>query len=380
MDELLIISPLFPPMEGGLPDHTDRLAHALLPLRPVRVLTSTGADSARPFPVEASITRWQARPQVEQAVARTGTGPVLWQYVPHMYGRGGVNLTLPGILAGLRRSGRHQLLLAHEIRAPLSLWPQRLAYALAHRWMWRGIRPCADAIGISTAGWLESCRAEDPRADAYFLAPSPSNLPVAETSPSHAADWRAARQLDSARLVLGFFGSTGGGKQFDWVLEAWRRVSAWEPGCALVVIGGGRGIRLPAREASRFRALGYLPAPEASRALQAVDLLLLPFLDGVSERRSSFMAALAHGTPLVTRLGPATGEELRASAGIHFRATNDTGGRAEFAEVALQAAQDLETSRIMARRGRRQYREHYDWPQLAARIHQRLSRLESPRP
>ncbi len=71
MDELLIISPLFPPMEGGLPDHTDRLAHALLSHRPVRVLTSPGADSARPFPVEASITRWQARHQMQQSPALT---------------------------------------------------------------------------------------------------------------------------------------------------------------------------------------------------------------------------------------------------------------------------------------------------------------------
>ena len=45
---------------------------------------------------------------------------------------------------------------------------------------------------------------------------------------------------------------------------------------------------------------GYTPQPEVSANLLASDICVLPYRDGVSFRRGSFMAALSHGLPIVS--------------------------------------------------------------------------------
>ncbi len=368
---LLVISPLFPPMSGGLPDHTDRLAHALSGCRSVTVLTSTGGDEARSFRVRAVVRRWSDPAAVVQAVeAAAPTGPLLWQYVPHMYGRGGVNLRLPSVAAALRARGRRQLVLVHEMAAPYSWWPHRSFYAWAHRRMWRGWLRHADALGISTGGWLENLQRRNPGDARFFLAPSPSNLPVVTVGGGHREQWRKELGLDEAGPVLGFFGTLGAGKQFEWVLSAWREVRLRQARTALVVIGGQPAADLSLEERGWIRGMGYVEPMEASRALQALDLLLLPFVDGVSERRSTFMAGLAHGVPVLTTLGPATGGLLRR--GGYYRATPLSQG--EFAAAAASLAGDAVAPGELGRAGRVHYEAHFDWPVLARGL---LARLES---
>jgi len=60
------------------------------------------------------------------------------------------------------------------------------------------------------------------------------------------------------------------------------------------------------RLATFIEATGALPATDLSRHLSACDVLIQPYPDGVSSRRSSFMAGLSHGKPIVTTSGPLT--------------------------------------------------------------------------
>jgi glycosyltransferase involved in cell wall biosynthesis len=53
----------------------------------------------------------------------------------------------------------------------------------------------------------------------------------------------------------------------------------------------------------RLQAAGDLSATEVSLALQKVDLLVQPYPDGASTRRTTLMAGLAHGLPIVTNTG-----------------------------------------------------------------------------
>jgi len=53
----------------------------------------------------------------------------------------------------------------------------------------------------------------------------------------------------------------------------------------------------------RIAATGELPAEQIPAHLRACDLLVQPFPDGVSSRRTSVMAGLANGVPVVTNLG-----------------------------------------------------------------------------
>jgi len=55
--------------------------------------------------------------------------------------------------------------------------------------------------------------------------------------------------------------------------------------------------------AGRLHATGGLPPADASRHLQACDVLVQPYPDGVSGRRSSAMAGLGHGVAVATNRG-----------------------------------------------------------------------------
>jgi glycosyltransferase involved in cell wall biosynthesis len=55
--------------------------------------------------------------------------------------------------------------------------------------------------------------------------------------------------------------------------------------------------------ADRVIATGSLPADEVAEHLRACDLVIQPYPDGASSRRTSLMAALANGVPAVTTLG-----------------------------------------------------------------------------
>ena len=61
---------------------------------------------------------------------------------------------------------------------------------------------------------------------------------------------------------------------------------------------------------------GYTPQPEVSANLLASDICVLPYRDGASFRRGSFMAALAHGLPIVSTRPRVDVPELRHGENI----------------------------------------------------------------
>jgi hypothetical protein len=92
-----------------------------------------------------------------------------------------------------------------------------------------------------------------------------------------------------------------------------------------------------------------------SRHLQACDLMLQPYADGVSCRRTSFMASLAHGRASVTTLG-------HSSEG--FWATSDAtavvdGGSGLLAEEVIRLLADKQARARMGRAACRLYHEQF---------------------
>jgi glycosyltransferase involved in cell wall biosynthesis len=114
-------------------------------------------------------------------------------------------------------------------------------------------------------------------------------------------------------FLLGYFGFLNASKGADLLLEALAQVDA---GVHLVFIGGRTGSsdrannqafleRLEADVGNlglqeRVHWTGFLPDEAVSAHLKAADLVVLPYRDGVSLRRGTLMAALAHARPIVT--------------------------------------------------------------------------------
>lgn len=364
---ILIISPEFPPRPGGVADHTRRLARELRQHALVGVLTSEGADFVDEYPVHPEINDWQDATQLLSAAETLApAASIIWQYVPHMYGRGGVNVYLPRVMNFFRKHHCTQMVIAHEIAAPLSLWPHRLWYALAHRRQWRQVLEFTDTVGMAVEEWVKDWGRREPRfREKMFLLPSPSSLPLLSLGNDHPRQWRVQHGLPPNSRILTFFGSLSAAKQFNWVVDAWR--AAQSPDCpvALVVIGAQPSPAAPAALKPLFKALGYL-APEAvSAALQATDVLALPFVDGVSERRTSFMSGLQHGCAVVTTVGHNTGTTLRKARFSVLVPAND---RAAFVRSVADLLFDPPRRLQLGTTAREAYLREYDWPLVVDRI------------
>ncbi|MBI4324854.1 MAG: glycosyltransferase family 4 protein [Chloroflexi bacterium] len=364
---ILIVSPLHPPARGGVADHTQRLAQEWSAQANVSILTSfetTGAATPRICPL---IRDWSDAPELLRILSETTAQPaILWQYVPHMYGRGGVNPALPRVMAALRKQGRRQIVIAHEIAAPFSPWPHRFWYALAHRRQWRRILQEADVIGISTEAWLEEWTRRTPQfREKFRLLPSPSSIPIAAVASDHRQTWRRRQDLPAAARMLLYFGSLNPSKRLSGVLTAWRQAQSADAPVALVIVGDHPKESVPRGLSHLFRALGYLPAEQVSAALQAADVLALPFIDGVSERRTSFMAGLNHGCAIVTTVGHNTGPILRQA---DFFAVPTKPERGAFAARVAGLLGDEAQRFQLGRRAQTAYERSYSWPVLISRL------------
>lgn len=125
------------------------------------------------------------------------------------------------------------------------------------------------------------------------------------------ASWRAELGLPREAFVIAHFGFINRSKGLDDLVRALAKLNEGH----LLLIGGRTGASDPSNvtHADEIDALiaqqglehrvhrtGYLEATGVSAAFAAADGVALPFKDGASYRRSSLMAAIAHGCAIVT--------------------------------------------------------------------------------
>ena len=369
---ILVVCPDYFPRPGGVSAHTHQLLARLSEERSVRLLTTSDADAKASFEIHNSVADWQEAGALLETIHKIHPeGPVVWQYVPHMYGRGGVNLRLPGVLKALKSEGRKQFVIAHEIGSGFTDGWRHIPYALAHRIQWRPLVKHADHVGISTEAWLVNRVGAKPPFDGKFLlTPSPSNIPVESVPTDHASDWRKANGFADNIPLMAYFGAMSWHKRFDWVVDAWKAAQHKSRPVGLVIIGAAGDFTPPPNLAPLYKPLGYLDEPDVSRALLASDLLLLPYLDGVSERRGSFMAGVQHGRTVLTNIGEGTGPTLAKSNSFEAVGKLDRDG---FIKRAGELISDIARLGEIGNRAAEAYGRDYSWDVVGERILSRLS-------
>jgi len=140
----------------------------------------------------------------------------------------------------------------------------------------------------------------------------------------------------------------------------------------LCVVGGTPGIPIPSTLRPWYRSCGYLPSVEVSEAMQAMDLLALPFSDGISERRGTLMTGLSHGLPVVATLGHNSGPALRSA---DFLAATPANDRAGFVRAVVELMRDSGRRAELGRAGQAHYEAHYGWRPTVARLEGELTRI-----
>ncbi|MBI3762512.1 MAG: glycosyltransferase family 4 protein [Chloroflexi bacterium] len=191
-------------------------------------------------------------------------------------------------------------------------------------------------------------------------------------------EWRRRLGFAPDDFLIGYFGFLNASKGGEILIGALAKLAAEGRPAHLLLIGGRTGTSDPtnADYGDQVDALardlgvelithrtGFVTPPEVSAHLTACDAVVLPYRDGVSFRRGSFMAALAHGCAIVSTAPAVPLSELRDSENIRLVPPDDP--------VACAAAiAELRASPELRRRlsqGARSLAMEFTWDKIAAR-------------
>ena len=289
---------------------------------------------------------------------------ILVQYVPHGWGWHAMNL---GFCLGLLWQGQVRRedvrVMFHEVAMPFALRPLRHGLqALVHRVMAILLLSASRRVYVSTPAWGEMLSRLSLGLCRPIWLPVPSNIPRVD-DPSAVQRARATlTEGGSDALVIGHFASFGGASG-DLLRESLAWLAEQRANLAILLLGHGATAfsaallsRLDPRLGTRIRVQEDLDPRSLSIFLQACDLLLQPYPDGVTTRRGSTMAALANGVPLVTNLGPLS-EQLWTDHQI--AATAPKPDAIQLAEAARALMDDPELGRRLALAGSDHYRANF---------------------
>jgi glycosyltransferase involved in cell wall biosynthesis len=362
-----IITGEYPPTGGGVADYSRSVARSLaLAGDEVHVWTPAVRDGL----VEETGVRLHSLaegfgPRGLMTVAREferwrGPRRVLLQYVPQAFGLRGMNLPFCAWIASLKST---QLwVMFHEV---LVLWERprslkRAALAASTRAMAALLVARADRIFMSIPSWEPLLRSVALRPFGATWLPIPSSLPTA-VSPETTQRIRARLGLAAETRLVGHFG-TYGALVAPLLKTQARAILRADPRRRLLLLG--RGSDACARElaseraepwpADRVTATGDLDAHDAAAHLSACDVLIQPYVDGISTRRTSAMAGLALGVPLATNHGWLTETIWRSSGAVELAATPD-----RVHEAAEALLRDPTRAAAIGARGRQLYRDRF---------------------
>jgi glycosyltransferase involved in cell wall biosynthesis len=217
----------------------------------------------------------------------------------------------------------------------------------------------ATRIFVATEAWTPMLARMTHNDARIAWLPVPSNVPVVDGRAGTAAIH--ARYAPPGAIVAGHFG-TYGEPVATTLADILARVLGNAPEIVALLIGrGSREFRerlaaVRPELAVRMHATGGLPAADLSRHLAACDLMIQPYPDGISGRRTSAMAMLQHGRPLVTTRGLLTEPLWTQTSAVQMAPAGDG---PLIAEMALALARDSHARARIGDAGRKLYDERF---------------------
>ena len=327
MDEWHLITSEYPPQIGGVGDYTYMVGSGLAAAGDrVHVWCPPCEDETPALPgvtVHKELGRF-APSDLRRAGQLLDQFPaprcLLVQWVPHGYGYRSMNIAFCMWLWKRAKFDHDRVeLMIHEPFLPFREGTGKQdAAAAVHRLMVVTLLNAVRQIWTAIPAWESHLRPYALGRDIRFgWLPVPSTIAVVgDTQTSQSIRMRYA---PDGKFLVAHFGTYG--------RHVTKALMALLPGLLgdyanLSVLLLGRGgealrddlIRADAKLAGRVHATGQLSADAISNHLSACDLLIQPYPDGVSSRRSSTMVGLSHGLPIVTTTGRLT-EPLWAESG-----------------------------------------------------------------
>jgi glycosyltransferase involved in cell wall biosynthesis len=363
-----LFTPEYPPQSGGVGDYVQQLARGLQQAgEDVHVWCPSvnGAPAVSDsVHVHRDFGRFgpdDLRRVGEQLDRFPAPRRILVQWVPHGYGYRSMNLGFCVWLWNRARRGGEQIeIMVHEAFLAFEGSWRQYAAALVHRLMTVTLLRFAERVWFSIPMYEGLCRpyALGRRIPFQWL-PVPSNVPVIRDPHGIAA--LHSKYAGEDGLLIGHFGTYG--KAIISLLEdIIVRIVDQKANAHVILVGAGgdfldRLVHEYPRLAGKVHTTGILAATDVSRHISACDLMIQPFPDGVSSRRTSFMASLNHGKAVVTTSGRATEALWFESDAIAITATGDA---AAFVSKLNDLWVDAGKRMAMGRAARNLYEERFD--------------------
>jgi glycosyltransferase involved in cell wall biosynthesis len=303
----------YPPDQGGVGAFTQELAEPFVELgHEPHVITNVGqalgAQSEAPnVVVHRAIDNWGWR--CWRRILALADG--LHLDVLNVQYQAAAYRMHPAINILPRRQGRPPIAVTfHDLKAPY-LFPK------AGPLRWQVVRLLARrADGVIVTNREDFMRLENEIPTKRLnLIPIGSNIPAAPPSEYDRDAERARWGIEPKDVLLGYFGFLNESKGGEELMRALAFLVERGMPAHLLMVGGRLGSSDPTNQAyaERVDALitsldleervhwsGYSHSERVSAALLATDVCVLPYRDGVSFRRGTLHACLAHGRAIVT--------------------------------------------------------------------------------
>ncbi len=354
---IALVTGEYPPMQGGVGAFTQVLGQSMAAAgHEIHVITSREArpprkappadqaslggtlrrlyDINEPVPIEFGLLhprgrrwRWAETRMIADLVTRYDFDIVNIQYQPAAYNmRSAAVNFFPWRLKEMTKT----VVTFHDLRVPY-LFPK--AGQLRERAV-RFMASQADGVIATNRADFEKLIAWGARR--VVEIPIGSNIIVHQ--PNHIELQEACEDLELPEkyTLLAYFGFVNESKGVDVIIEA---LSKMPKSVHLVCIGGRLGTSDSVNNQlfldhlnrlievyklqSRVHWTGYLSDRRVSSYFNLADLVVLPYRDGVSLRRGTLMAAMAHGRPIVSTLPPEPIAELKHGENIFLVPPND---------------------------------------------------------
>lgn len=364
----------YPPLQGGVGDFTFEVSRELVRQgHGVHVVTSPAEGAQRQETRDGvQIHRiipswgWDVRKRLE-AFARVHPIDALnVQYQAAAYQMHPAINLLPRGLSGRIKTA----VTFHDLLVPY-LFPK------AGPLRWKAVltmaRGAASAI-VTNDEDLAKLRAEG--LTTAHLVPIGSNIAPPDLIGFDRAAWLRGRGIDPARTLVGYFGFMNRSKGGDVLMRALAALVATGIDAAVLHIGGQTGASDPTNiaYAQELRALGvalgvadrwietgFLSGADVSAAFATCACMALPYRDGASNRRGTLMAALAHGSAIVTTHPRVAMPAFQDGVNMLMTAPEDDAALA----VALRRVLGDAALRTRLQSGAKALSAHYSWPEIA---------------
>lgn len=366
MDKILYITGSFPRLGDGIGDAAGKLYSSMIKEQDLLLIT-TDIPGIRNYIEENKykdvllVPNWKLGTvsQIFKQLRKNGSKKILIEYAGNGYKKD-LSISFLPFLIRVRN-----LISSKKIECHLRLHEYTMCRPARKIFTWLLVRFCHH---LDTPSFVE-----------YEHLKKKFGNKVSKSGIGSNINWTDSKKAPSEdKINLGFFGGIYPGKGIENLLEIWSKLEQKYPGRFQYYLLGGFPQNLTSAFdhyqaeiqklmeekglSSKIIITGFLPEEEIEQKLDLIDIAVLPYEDGLTLRRGSFLAFLGRNVAVVTTDGDAEAKELFKDAdGIKMCADEQ-----EMIEAILDYSEQEKYYAAGLSNG--QFRKYFDWDKIAKKV------------